>query len=406
MEGSLQIAPNRSQQENRSVKAAPPAQDHRPRVLHIVSSLGLGGIETWLVHMLRHEHEFSVRHELLLAKGDVGPYEAEVRALGIPIHRLSLSDGKLNWFGRFAKLLRERGPFAAVHSHPAPHFTAPALEAAKWAGVPIRIVHSHSARSKGDDYPLRFRLTRRLAIAWFRLSATRRIGITEVALEEIAGKNWRRDSAASVLIYGFDFGRFLGAAERGRLVRRELRIPDDAPVVGHVGRFEPVKNHRFLLEAFAAFASQVPDARLVLVGKGGLRTEIETYSRSLGLADRVHFPGTTEDVAAYMAMFDLFALPSFSEGLGIVAVEAQAAGTPALVSETTPAEVSVVPRAVEFLPLASGAAAWGAAMKRRIAGSRPDVADWLHQVERSRFGIRRCIEELDAIYRTELERCA
>lgn len=366
----------------------------------------LGGIETWLVHMLRHEMEFSVRHELLLAKTDVGPYEAEVRALGIRIHRLPLSKGKLSWFKRFKRLLHDEGPFAAVHCHTAPHLAAPALEVAKWAGVPIRIAHAHSARSKGDDYALRYRLARRLAIPWFRLTATRRIGITEMAIEEIAGKDWRRDPAASVLIYGFDFDRFGEAAERGSLVRRELGIPGNAAVVGHIGRFEPVKNHRFLLEAFALCAAQLPEARLVLVGIGRLRSQIEEYARSLGLADQVCFPGTTDDAPAYMAMFDLFALPSFSEGLGIVVVEAQAAGTRALVSDTTPAEASVVPRAVDVLPLAAGSQAWGDAMARLLRLPPPSAGDWLDQVERSRFGIRRCIDELDAIYCSELERLA
>lgn len=378
--------------------------DNRPRVLHIFGSLALGGIETWLVHMFRHGNEFSVRHELLLLKSDVGPYEAEVRALGIPIRRLPLSEGKLNWFKRFGRLLRDEGPFAAVHSHPAPHFAAPALEAAKWAGVPIRIAHSHSARSMGEDYALRYRLARRLAVPWLRRSATRRIGITELAIEEVAGKGWRRDPESSVLTYGFDFGSFRGAAERGHRLRRELNIPDAAPVVGHVGRFEPVKNHRFLLEAFAICAARLPDSHLVLVGKGRLQGEVQAFAKSLGLADRIHFPGTTTDAPAYMAMFDLFALPSFSEGLGIVVVEAQAAGTPALVSETTPAEASVVLGAVEVLPLASGAGAWGEAMARRLREPAPEPSDWLDQVERSKFGIRRCIEELDSIYRAELQR--
>ena len=382
------------------------AVDTRPRVLHMLGALTLGGIETWLVHMLRHADQFSVRHELLLTKADVGPYEEEVRRLGIPIHRCLLSDGKLGWFGRFRLFLRDEGPFAAVHSHGAPHFAAPALEAAKRAGVPIRIAHAHSARSRseGEDYPLRLRLARRIAIPWFKKTATRRIGITELAIEEIAGSNWRRDPRASVLIYGFDFSRFRRAGERGRLLRDQLGISGEAPVVGHIGRFEPVKNHRFLLESFAECARQMPDAQLVLVGKGRLRDAIEEYARSLGLADRVHFPGTTEDAAAYMAMFDLFALPSFSEGLGIVVVEAQAAGTRALVSETTPAEASVVPGGVEVLPLAAGARAWGEAMARFLRLPAPEAEEWLDQVEQSRFGIRRCIDELDAIYRSELER--
>ncbi len=378
----------------------------KPRVLHLIGALALGGIETWLVHMLRHQDEFSVRHELLLTKADVGPYEAEVRALGIPIHRLPLSDGKLGWLGRFRRFLRDEGPFAIMHSHGAPQLAAPALEMARQAGVPVRIAHSHSARSRsaGKDYPLRLRIARRIAIPWFRRTATRRIGITELALEEIAGAGWREDRAASVLIYGFDFSRYRGALERARALRRSLGIPEGAPVVGNVARFAPVKNHALLVDSFATCAKRLPQARLVLVGEGPLRDEIETRVRSLGLSDKVHFAGATEDVAAFMALFDLFALPSFSEGLGIVVVEAQAAGTRALVSETTPAEASVVPGAVEVLPLSAGAEAWGEAMARLLQLPKPDSAHWLEEVERSRFGISRCIVELDSIYRSELER--
>ena len=78
----------------------------RPRVLHVIGTLALGGIETWLVHMLRHKNEFSVAHEILLTVDSVGPYEEEVRSLGIPIHRLPLAGNKRRWFGQFAALLQ------------------------------------------------------------------------------------------------------------------------------------------------------------------------------------------------------------------------------------------------------------------------------------------------------------
>lgn len=380
------------------------SDDTRPRVLHALGSLALGGIETWLMHMLRHQQEFSVRHELLLTRNHVGPYEAEARALGIPIHRLPLSDGKLGWFGRFRRLLADKGPFAAIHSHAAPHLAAPLLEVARRSGVPVRIAHSHSARSRGDEYPLRYRLARRIAVPWLRHTATRRIGITDLAIEEIAGKDWREDPDSSVLIYGFDFDSYRDSGYRALALRRELGIPRQAPVVGSIARFMPVKNHKLLVEAFAICASQVPGSRLVLVGEGPLRQSVEQQVRDLGLAERVLFPGTTEDVPDYMAMFDLFALPSFSEGLGIVVVEAQAAGTRALVSETTPAEASVVAGAVEVLPLAAGAKGWGEAMARLLGMAPQGAAGWLDRVERSRFGIRRCIDELDSIYRSELEK--
>jgi len=305
------------------------------------------------------------------------------------------------WLRRFGAFLKENGPFDGVHSH-VYLFSAPVLSAAKAAGVPVRIAHCHTARSQGrDQQSLRHRLRRAVAIAWLRRSATRRIGISDAAIEEIAGRDWRSDPGASVLIYGFDFSRYAGAGERARELRRSLAIADDVSVIGHVGRFEPVKNHAFLLEAFAALLDHQPDARLVLVGDGPIREAIKGRSDALGLTGKVLFPGTTEDVPAYMAMFDLFALPSFSEGLGIVCVEAQAAGTLAVVSDVVPAEVSVVPGAIEYLSLDAGAKAWGEAFDRRLGEPSLDPARSLTEVESSRFGIRRCIDELDSIYRTQ-----
>jgi glycosyltransferase involved in cell wall biosynthesis len=354
--------------------------------------------------MLRHRDKFSVDHEIVVTKSDLGQYETEERALGIPVHRVLMSDGRVSWFRRFGDFLRDEGPFSVVHSHTPARLSAPALHVAKRAGVPVRIAHSHSAYSQGNREPLRRRVAKQFAIPWLKSAATRRVGISELALEEVAGKDWRDDPFATVLLYGFDFSQFAGAAERASTLRAKLGIPDKASVIGHIGRFEPVKNHALLVDAFSICVRELPDAHFVLVGDGRLRDSVEKHVQSIGLADRVHFPGTTKDVAAFMSMFDLFVLPSFSEGLGIVVVEAQAAGTRALISERTPAEASVVPGAVEVLPLAAGPEAWGKAMARLALEPPGDATDWLEQVERSPFGIQRCIDELEAIYRSELER--
>lgn len=382
------------------------ASAEKPRILHILGSLTLGGIETWLVHMLRHHERFDVQHEILLTKEDAGAYEPEIRSLGIRIHRIPLRNNKAGWFAEFRRLLLDEGPFAAIHSHATPVFAAPALAAAKRAGVPVRIAHSHSARSQGADYPLKYRIGRRIAMLWLKRAATRRIGISEASIKEIAGTNWRMDPAASILLYGFDFDRNRGGAERAKILRQKLGIPEDSPVVGNVARFNPVKNHDLLLKAFAACKREVHDAHLVMVGTGPLQSDVETLAENLGLKAQTHFAGTTDDVPAYMAMFDLFALPSFSEGLGIVCVEAQAAGTRALVSDTTPAEATVIPGAVETLPLDAGASGWGASMARLLALPPPDPAEWLRQVEQSKFGIQRCLDDLNDIYLAEIERTA
>lgn len=376
----------------------------RPRVLHVLASLSLGGIETWLMHMLRHSDRFSVQHEILLTRQDPGEYEDEARRLGIRIHKLPIGRDKRAWLRSFRRFLEANGPFAAVHSH-VYLFSARLLTAAKKAKVPVRIGHCHAARSRGSDHQtVRHKLRRGVGIAWLKRSATRRIGISEAAIEEIAGPHWASDPANSILLYGFDFSRFRGASQRAGALRSKLGIAENAPVVGHVGRFEPVKNHAFLVEAFAAALRQVPDARLVLVGEGPVREAIAEKSKGLGIDSQILFPGTTDDVAAYMRMFDLFVLPSFSEGLGIVVVEAQAAGTRSIVSDAVAREAAVIPDAVEFLPLADGPDAWGRAIAEEIRSRSRAVHsdDWLAQVEQSRFGLARCIEELDEIYRAEL----
>lgn len=374
----------------------------RPRVLHVFGSLTFGGIETWLVHIFRHQAEAAVQHEVLLMKDEIGPYEAEVRALGIPVHRLPMRGGKLGWLPGFRRFLADEGPFAAVHSHVS-LFSSAVLSAARRAGVPVRIAHCHDARSKGRP-SLRQRLTRSGAIAWLKRSATRRIGISEASIEEISGAGWREDPHSSILLYGFDFSRNDGAAERATALRKALGIGEKAAIIGHIGRFDPVKNHAFLLQAFAALAKTGVDAHLVLVGEGPILDAVKAEAAALPVAEKVHFAGATGDVPAYMAMFDLFLLPSFSEGLGIVVLEAQAAGTRALVSDAVQPEVSVVAGAVERLPLAAGPAAWAAAMARLLLLPAPDAAAWRRQIEASRFGIGRCIDELNQIYLAEMQR--
>ena len=376
----------------------------KPRVLHVLKSLPLGGIETWLMHILRRDRDSFVQHELLLMVEEPGAYEAEARALGVPIHKLPHEGSWLRWFADLRRFLKEQGPFAAVHSHPS-RVGGPIVATAALAGVPSRIAHQHDARSAGPDFrTLRERLLRRGTMILTRLAATRRIGITQTAIEDIAGRNWRQAKDCSILLYGFDFSSFAGAADRARDLRERLKLERDERIIGHVGRFDQVKNHPFLLRTFARVAEADPQARLVMVGTGRLEADMRSLADQLGIAEAVRFAGATKDIAAYMALFDLFLFPSFSEGLGIVCVEAQAAGTRVLTSDTVPREAAVVAGGVEFLPLAAGEAAWARRALELLAMPGPDAAQWRQSVEQSAFGLDRCVEDLHAIYREELKR--
>jgi len=377
----------------------------KTRVLHVLKGLPLGGIETWLMHVLRRDRGSFVQHELLLMVEEPGAYEGEVRKLGIPIHKLPHNGSWIRWFRDLRRFLRDNGPFDAVHSHVAYAVSAPIIGIAALAGVPSRIAHQHEARSLGTDFrTLRQHLIRRGAMMLYALGATKRIGITEAAMEEIAGRNWRRNKHCSILLYGFDFSTFIGAAGRAMDLRRALELEPADCVIGHVGRFDPVKNHLFLLRTFAKVAETNPAARLVMVGRGRLEGEMKRLAEELGIGERVRFAGSTQDIAAYMALFDLFVFPSFSEGLGIVCVEAQAAGTRVLASDTVPSEAAVVPGGVDFLPLAIGEGAWAGRIQELLALPKPDPEEWRRAVEQSVFGLDRCVRDLHDIYREQLGR--
>lgn len=374
----------------------------KPRVLHVLKSLPLGGIETWLMHVLRRDRDSFVQHELLLMVEEPGVYEDEARALGVPIHKLPHKGGWVRWFADLRRFLKDQGPFDAIHSHPS-RVGGAILATAAIAGIPSRIAHQHDARSAGPDFrTIRERLLRRGTMILTGLAATRRIGITEAAIEDIAGKKWRRNKDCSVLLYGFDYSSFTGAAERAQKLRGDFGIGPGDRVIGHVGRFDPVKNHAFLLKTFAKVAQSNSKARLVMVGRGRLEPEMRKFAEELGIGDLVRFAGSTQDIAAFMALFDLFLFPSFSEGLGIVCVEAQAAGTRVLASDTVPPEAAVVPGGVDFLPLAAGERAWARRAVELLDMPKPDPVEWRHAVEQSAFGLERCVRDLHAIYREEL----
>ena len=374
----------------------------RPRVLHVLKSLPLGGIETWLMHVFRKDRDSPVQHELLLMVDEPGAYEAEARALGVPIHKLPHKGSWLRWFSDLRRFLKKQGPFDAVHSHPS-RVGGAIIATAALAGVPSRIAHQHDARSAGSDFRLaREALLHRGTRILTSLTATRRIGITEAAMEDIAGTNWRKAKDCSILLYGFDFSNFRGAAQRAEELRPALGLGAGDKVIGHVGRFDQVKNHPFLLRTFARVVEADPSVRLVMVGTGRLEDEMQSFAEDRGIEQVVRFTGSTQDIAAYMALFDLFVFPSFSEGLGIVCVEAQAAGTRVLASDSVPREASVVQDAVEFLPLAAGEEAWAARIVQLLALPKPDPDQWLKTVEASAFGIDRCLRDLHDIYRAEL----
>lgn len=196
-----------------------------------------------------------------------------------------------------------------------------------------------------------------------------------------------RDSV--VLNNGIDFSRFEQALPKED-VRRKIKIPSDAFVVGHIGRFDEQKNHKFLVEVFAKVYEKNEKAFLLLIGNGKIRSEIERQIEEAGLKDRSMILDYRTDIPDLLNAMDRFVFPSFFEGLGIVLIEAQKAGVLSVASDAVP-KAAVVSNLVKQLSLELTAEQWAEEI----------LVKWAEEVQyhgMEEWDIRCVVHKLEELY--------
>ena len=380
-------------------RASPAAPPRAPvRVLHVLGSLNRGGVETWLMHMLRGIDRREVAMDFLVHGEGGGAYDEEARRLGADIIVCPNPRRFLAYGASFRRVLRGRGPYDVVHSH-VHDFSGYVLSLAAKEGVPVRVAHSHTDRREiPSERALRRRAYRALMGHLIRRHATAGVGASRGAAASLFGAAWREEPRWRVMYYGVDFAPFHAAGDPRR-VREDLGVPPGAALVGHVGNLLAVKNHRVLVDMLAALRGRVPDPRLLLVGDGPLKGELAARAERLGVASRVIFAGVRTDVPRLLGAMDVFAFPSLYEGLGLAVVEAQAAGLPVVLSDKVPPDAVVLPGLVRRLPPDAPGEVWADACAAALA-SRGGVskAAALAEVEASAFQLGRCVSALKGLY--------
>lgn len=335
------------------------------RVLHIVTYMGRGGLETMLMNYYRKIDRSLVQFDFLVHRDFEADYDGEILALGGKIHRLPplnpFNSGYLNALDGFFAAHPE---YKIVHSHLDCMAGIP-LKYAKKHGVPVRIAHSHSSNQTKDlKYLLKLHFKRNI----------RKYATELFACSEEAGKWMFSTGEFHVLNNAIDAASYAFDPGLREEVRAELKIPANAFVIGHVGRFAPPKNHRFLANIIAEAIKQKENTVALLVGDGELRRQIEKQVQDLGIADKVIFTGVRSDVNRLLQAMDVFVLPSHFEGLGIVAVEAQASGLPCIVSDGVSSECKKTDL-VHQIPLSAGAKKWAQVILASTQPLRHDASD-------------------------------
>ncbi len=312
------------------------------RVLNIFQVLDRGGAETLVMNIYRKINRDKIQFDFLVHGEKKGAYEEEIKALGGRIFRMPEIKLKNLWTynKQLKQFFTDHREYSIVHAHNS-ELGLFALRQAKIAEVPCRICHAHSVpRGIGLNVLLRF-IFKKLTLRYINkgFSCSKDAGIWQF------GKN----TEFQVITNGIDTEKFQFSEDVRLRMRKELRVENNF-VLGHVGRFEKAKNHRFLIEIFEKVVKKRSEAVLILIGNGSLLEEIESVVIRKKLNNKVKFLGTKDNIADYMQAFDLFLFPSNYEGLGIVAIESQATGLPCLCSDKVPQDVALTEKCA-FLKL-------------------------------------------------------
>ncbi len=332
------------------------------RILYVNGGLmHRGGIESFMMNYYRHFDRSLVQIDFIVHGDGYGEYDEEIMALGGNIYHVPVkSKHPFRYAGEVKKVIKAGG-YQIIHSH-ADAMSGWILKIAKECGVPVRIAHSHNTDHLTKN-PIK-RFLNDMAKKDIQKYATHLFACSNMAGAWLFGKK-----DFTVVNNAIDLCKFVYSNGVRTRIRKQFNIGANEFVIGHVGRFDRQKNHEFLIMVFAEYAKINPKAKLLLVGDGELRTEIEPLIATYDIQDRVLLTGVRSNVNEIYSAMDVFVLPSHFEGLPVVGLEAQANGLPCLFSSGVTKESQVTDNA-QFLDLS--VELWVAALKESEKATRLD----------------------------------
>lgn len=363
------------------------------RIIHVVGTMDLGGIETLLMNLYRYINRDVIQFDFLCHHTTEAAYTSEIRALGgrlfcIPgLSECSIFEYEKNLY----KFFNGHPEYTIVHSHMNDR-NGIILQQAFRAGVPNRFSHIHTHFRNQT-------LINQARIAIFK-KPLNKYTTKAFACSKDAGKQlYNRKLQESLIIIhnGIDSRQFRFNSRTRVKIRNSIGIGEE-PVIGHVGRFAEVKNHLFLVECFRAFLLQYPNAKLLLIGTGELEYRIKDQSDALGISNNVLFLGNRKDVNEVLQAMDVFVFPSITEGLPVSVIEAQASGLQVLSSDSISIE-SVLTNLVNRMSLQQAPETWAQKMSELYLKSKMnDRTVYPDEIEKRGYDARTVASDLTRIY--------
>lgn len=366
------------------------AAQNAKRVLLVLNYMGHGGIEAVAMNYYRFMDRELIQFDFAVCEDSPIPQRKEIQELGGRIFLLPSLLHQRQYQRRIQNLIQREG-YEIVHCH-MNTLSLFSLYGAWRAGARVRICHNHATAHKGEGVRT---FAKYLLRPFCKLFATDYFACGEYAAKWMYGKKAFRNGKVYLMQNAVDEERFRYNVIARISIRKKLNLSDKF-VVGHIGRFTYQKNHDFLIDIFYEIYQKNPQAVLLLAGEGELEGRIRQKVKRLGLEQAVIFYGTCGDASVLYQAMDVFCLPSFYEGLPVVAVEAQMSGLPLILSEYVTKE-AVLLESCRRLSLKEKASVWADELLHADKNEKRRQDAW-KQVEKQGFSIGKAAGELLEYY--------
>lgn len=307
------------------------------KIFQLVGSYKGGGVEAVVMNFYRNIDRNKIQFTFVCDEDSTDiPYE-EIEKLGGKIIIVPPYSKPFKYHSALKKALKE-DDYKIIHSHIST-MSVFSLFAAKCAGVPVRIAHSHSTTNKKEK---KKNLMKQILRPFSKVFATDYMCCSELAGRWLFGNKEYDKGNVYLLNNAIDLDKFKYNESLRKKKRKELSIKDNTLVIGHIGRFVAQKNHDFLIDIFNEIHKKNNNSILLLAGQGPLMEDIKNKVKELNLDGSIKFLGQRNDANELYQAFDVFLLPSLYEGLPVVGVEAQASGLLCYLSDDMTKETKVL----------------------------------------------------------------
>lgn len=316
------------------------------RIAQIIGKWVGGGVEAVIMNYYRNIDRSKIQFDFICDEDSTCiPYE-EIKKLGGRIIVIPPYQKPLKYHKELKKVLKENN-YKIIHSHINTLSLFP-LFAAKRAGVPVRIAHSHSTTNKKE---WKRNIMKQILRPLSKIFATNYFSCSEFAGRWQFGNKDYDKGKVYLMNNAIEVDKFIFNENIRNEVRKELGVLDETFIIGHIGRFVETKNHSFLLEIFKSIQEKRNESILLLLGQGPLEEKVKNKAKELNIESKVKFLGQKTDIEKYYQAFDIFLLPSLYEGLGMTLIEAEVSGLDCIASNKVPKESEIIENRVKFISL-------------------------------------------------------